>query len=144
MKGQIRKSFAVTVGIDLAEIDRVNAAFAEFAEVHDLPAKIRRSVRVVFDELLNNAISYGFEGRDSGEITVDVELAGDRLSVTITDDGKPFNPFREEPPDTLLSTQERRIGGLGIHLVRQAMDEVSYHRRTDRNVVMLAKRVTDD
>ncbi len=64
--------------------------------------------------------------------------------MTITDDGKPFNPFRVEPPDTLLSTQERRIGGLGIYLVRQAMDEVSYHRHTDRNVVMLAKIVTDD
>jgi anti-sigma regulatory factor (Ser/Thr protein kinase) len=144
MKGQIRKSFAVTLGVDLAEIDRVNATFAEFAEVHDLTTKIRRSMRVVFDELLNNAISYGFEGRDSGEITVDVELAGDRLSVTITDDGKPFDPFQVEPPDTLLSTQQRKLGGLGIYLVQQAMDEVSYHRRDDRNVVIVAKRVTDD
>jgi anti-sigma regulatory factor (Ser/Thr protein kinase) len=144
MRGEVRNSFAVTVGVDLAEIDRVNAAFAEFAEAHDLPTKIRRSMRVVFDELLNNAMSYGFEGRDSGEITVEVELAGGRLSVMITDDGKPFNPFRAEHPDTLLSTQERKIGGLGIHLVRQAMDEVSYQRRTDRNVVVLAKMITDD
>lgn len=144
MKGKTRKGFAVTIGVDLAEIARVNAAFAEFAKAHDLPAKIRRSMSFVFDELLNNAISYGFEGRDGGEITVAVELTGDRLSVTITDDGKPFDPWRAERPDTRRTTQERKIGGLGIYLVREAMDEVSYHRRADRNVVTLAKTVTDD
>jgi sigma-B regulation protein RsbU (phosphoserine phosphatase) len=138
-EGATRKSFSVTVGTDLAEIDRVNAAFGEFAEAHALTSKVRRSVSVVFDELLNNTISYGFEGRDDGEITIDVELSADRLSVTVTDDGRPFNPFGTAPPDTQLSVEEREIGGLGIHMVRQMMDEVSYHRRTDRNVVILAK-----
>jgi len=144
MKRERRGSLTLSVGLDLAEIDRVNAAFAEFAQAHDLPTKIRRSMSFVFDELLNNAISYGFKGRDSGEITVDVALAGDRLSVTITDDGKEFDPFRVEPPDTLLTTQERKIGGLGIYLVREAMDEFRYQRLSDRNVVTLAKTLTDE
>ncbi len=57
----------------------------------------------------------------------------------LTDNGRPFNPFGTAPPDVALSIEQREIGGLGIHLVRQMMDEVSYHRRTDHNVVILAK-----
>lgn len=138
------KGFAVTVGLDLAEIDRVNAAFADFAETQDLPPKICRTMRVVFDELLNNTISYGFRERQAGEITVDVELSGNQLTVTISDDGKHFDPLLAEPPDTGRSTQQRQIGGLGIYLVRQAMDEVRYERLADRNVLTLEKTITED
>ncbi len=137
------KGFAITVGIDLAEIDRVNSAFAEFANAQDLPAKVRRTMRVVVDELLSNAISYGFRGRAGGEIAVEVARADDRLAVTISDNGRPFNPLEMESPDTLLSTQERRLGGLGIHIVRKAVTEVSYERVADRNVVRLTLTVAD-
>jgi phosphoserine phosphatase RsbU/P len=141
---EMRPSFRMTIGADLGEVARVHAAFAEFANAHALPASIRRSMNVVLDELLTNTISYGFAGRERGEVTVDVELRADRLSVTYTDDGNPFNPFGLATPDTAPSVEERQIGGLGIHLVRRLMDEVSYHRRADRNVVILAKRLTGE
>jgi serine/threonine-protein kinase RsbW len=130
------------IGADLGEVAGVHAAFAEFADAHAVPASIRRSMNVVLDELLTNTLSYGFAGRESGEVTVEVELRTDRLSVTLTDDGAPFDPFGMAAPDTAPSVEERQIGGLGIHLVRRMMDEVSYHRRADRNVVTLAKRLT--
>jgi anti-anti-sigma factor len=75
-------------------------------------------------------------------VTIDVELGTDRLSVTLTDDGTPFDPFGMGARDTAPSVEDPRIGGLGIHLVRRMMDEVSYQRRTDRNVVTLAKLLT--
>jgi anti-sigma regulatory factor (Ser/Thr protein kinase) len=132
----------MTIGADLREVARAGAAFAEFADAHALPASVRRSVNVVLDELLTNTISYGFAGRSGGEVTIEAELRADRLSVTLTDDGKPFDPFGLASPDTALPVQERRIGGLGLHLVRQLMDDVSYRRRADRNVVVLAKNLT--
>lgn len=138
----MRPGFRMTIGADLGNVARVSAAFAEFADAHALPASIRRSVNVVLDELLTNTISYGFAGREGGEVTVDVELRANRLSVTLTDDGEPFDPFGLAAPDTALSVEERQVGGLGIHLVRRMMDEVSYHRRADRNVVILAKYLT--
>ena len=138
----MRPGFRMTIGADLGEVAGVHAAFAEFADAHAVPASIRRSVNVVLDELLTNTISYGFAGRERGEVTIAVELRTDRLSVTLTDDGKPFDPFGMAAPDTAPSVEERRIGGLGIHLVRRMMDEVSYHRRADRNVVILAKLLT--
>lgn len=134
--------FRLTIGANRSEIARVAAAFAEFADAHALPASVRRSMHVVLDELLTNTMVYGFAGREGGEVTVEAMLRPDRVCVTLTDDGRPFDPFAMEAPDTTLTTQARRIGGLGIHLVRQMMDEVSYHRRADRNVLVLEKRLT--
>jgi sigma-B regulation protein RsbU (phosphoserine phosphatase) len=81
--------------------------------------------------------------RDKGEHTIDLraELSSDRLALTITDDGRPFNPFTSAAPDTTVAMEERQMGGLGIHLVRNMMDEVSYRRRTDKNVVILVKHL---
>jgi anti-anti-sigma factor len=138
----MRPRFGMTIGADPGAVARVNAAFAGFADAHLVPAAIRRSMNVVLDELLNNIIAYGFAGRASGEVTIEAVLHTDRLSVTITDDGQPFDPLGLAAPDTALPVEARRIGGLGIHLVRRMMDDVGYHRRADRNVVVLAKRLT--
>jgi len=125
------------------EIDRANEAFNEFAEAGSLAVPTRRSINLVLDELLNNINTYAFEDGEEHEIEVRFELSSDRLSVTIADDGVPFNPFANFPPDTALPVEKREIGGLGIHLVRNVMDEVSYNRRTDRNVVILVKYLDD-
>jgi anti-sigma regulatory factor (Ser/Thr protein kinase) len=139
---EMRPGFRMTIGADRGEIAKINAAFAEFADAHGLPASVRRSVHVALDELLSNTMAHGFAGRDGGEVTVEAVLRTDRVCVTITDDARPFDPFGMAAPDTALPAEERGIGGLGIHLVRRIMDEVSYHRRADRNVVVLTKRLT--
>lgn len=124
-------AFRMTIGADRREIARVNAEFAKFAELHALPASVRRSVHVALDELLSNTIEYGFVGA-----SVDVEILSDRVSITLTDDGGPFDPFGLPAP---IIPDPDRIGGLGIHVVRGLMDEVSYERRGGRNVVVLTK-----
>lgn len=131
--------FALTLTNRLAEIQRLNAAFTAFADEHAVPAAARRSGNIVFDELINNVISYAFDDQTEHTIDVRIELTPRRLVISITDDGRPFNPFQMDPPDTALSIDERGIGGLGVHLVRKMMDEVSYNRRTGRNVVTLVK-----
>ena len=61
--------------------------------------------------------------------------------IEILDDGRPFNPFAQATPDTTLPLEARRVGGLGIHLVQKVMDEVSYERRIDKNLVKLVKSI---
>src|SRR6266508_705180 len=140
---EMRPGFRMTIGADRSEIAKVHAAFAEFADAHALPVSVRRSMHVALDELLTNTSVYGFAGRQGreggGEVTVEAELGTDRVSVTLTDDGRPFDPFGVAAPDTTLPVEERQIGGFGIHLVRRLMDEVSYQRRAERNVVVLTK-----
>jgi sigma-B regulation protein RsbU (phosphoserine phosphatase) len=127
----------------LEEIDKANREFNAFAEEHSLSPAVRRQMNLVLDELLNNTISYAFEDEDTHQIKVEIELKFGRLVMTIVDDGIPFNPFVGPEPDTSLSVSERDIGGLGVHLVRNVMDEVSYNRRTDTNVVILVKHLDD-
>ena len=92
---------------------------------------------LIFDDLLNNVISYAYRDDDEHDIEVRIELAGKRLIVTITDDGVPFNPLSVATPRTDLALEDREAGGLGIHLARNLVDEVSYHRRIDKNVLTL-------
>jgi len=133
--------FRIAIGTGPGDVDRVHAAFAGFADAHGLPAPVRRSLAVALDELLTNTAVHGFGGRMGGTVTVEVRLQADRVSVIITDDGKPFDPFDVPAPDTALPVADRPAGGLGLHLVRGLLDEVSYERRSDRNVVVLTKRL---
>jgi ammonium transporter len=126
---------------DLSEIATINATFEEFAKEHNLPAKIRRRMAIAFDDLLNNVISYAFRDEDEHEVEIRAELTGNRLTVTISDDGIPFNPLGIKTPDTSLSLEEREIGGLGIHLVRNMVDDISYQRRIDKNVLSVVMHV---
>ena len=139
----MRHGFRMSIGVHPGEVGKVNAAFAGFAETHAVPAATRRSLSVALDELLANALSHGLAGRDAGLVTIEVKLDQERLTVTVTDDGPPFDPFGRTAPDTTLSVEERPIGGLGIHLVRQLVDEVSYQRRDGCNVVVLVKQLAE-
>jgi anti-anti-sigma factor len=130
----------LSIGSDIGGIARVNAVFSDFAEAHGVPDDVRRGMHVALDELLTNTVSYGLAGAE-GEVTVAGELRQDRLTVTLTDDGRPFDPFQRSAPDTTLSVEDRPIGGLGIHLVRHLVDDVSYERRGGRNVVVLTRRL---
>jgi sigma-B regulation protein RsbU (phosphoserine phosphatase) len=135
---------AMRIRNELSEIETVKTRFNEFSEEAGLSQSIRRKLNLVFDELLNNIISYAFDDAKSHDITLDFELAGNRLSVSIMDDGMPFNPFEADSPDTTLGLDDRQIGGLGIHLVRSLMDKAIYKRHVNRNVVTLVKTVPAD
>ncbi|HEX6573767.1 MAG TPA: ATP-binding protein [Gemmatimonadaceae bacterium] len=139
----MRHVFRMSVGADPDGVGKVSAAFAEFAQTYALPDAVRRNFSVALDELLANELSHAMAGRENGLLTVEGQLDQDRLAVTLTDDGPPFDPFAQDAPDTTLSVEDRPIGGLGIHLVRKLMDEVSYERRDGCNMVSLVKRLVD-
>jgi sigma-B regulation protein RsbU (phosphoserine phosphatase) len=134
----------LTAANRLEEIDVINQNFNEFSEKHVVPEAIRRRVNLVFDELLNNIISYAYGDEEEHVIEVVISLAGDRLGVSITDDGRPFNPFEGTPPDTDLAVDDRPIGGLGVHIVQNVMDEVAYERHGTKNVVTLVKNIAPE
>jgi sigma-B regulation protein RsbU (phosphoserine phosphatase) len=134
----------LTVTNQPEEIDRVNEAFTAFAGSHDLPKEVRRKMSLVFDELLNNIISYAYEDEGEHLIEVTASVLGRRLVVTLTDDGRAFNPFDQEAPDTGVSLDDREIGGLGVHLVKSLMDSVVYERRGMKNVLTLEKALASE
>jgi anti-sigma regulatory factor (Ser/Thr protein kinase) len=121
----------------LSEIERINTEFKEFADGRGLAAGVSQKVNIVLDDLLNNIISYGFSDDEDHQIDIDVTYTPGRLVIAITDDGMPFNPFDQVGPDTSLSIEERDIGGLGVLLIKELMDEYQYQRHSNSNVVTL-------
>jgi sigma-B regulation protein RsbU (phosphoserine phosphatase) len=128
----------------LSAIREVTEKFECFCEEHAVPPNDIMKVNLVFDEILSNIISYGYTDEAEHEIKIVVELTGQRLVITIQDDGFPFNPFAREAPGTVgRSIEEREIGGLGIHLVQQFMDDATYKRQRHANVVTFCKYLTE-
>lgn len=131
----------VTVRIenDLSEIAKVDEKLDDFAEQFGVPPAIAATFHIIFDDLLNNVISYGFNDEQRHFIDISLGLAASSLIVSIADDGVPFNPLAETAPDTTLSIEDRPIGGLGIHIVVNMVDDISYQRTADKNVLTLTK-----
>ncbi len=125
----------------LPEIAAVNEKFETFAEEFGVPRPIAMKFNLIFDDLLNNVISYAYHNDGDHDIEVRMELAGERLIVTIADDGAPFNPLSLATPRTDQALEDREIGGMGIHLVRNLVDDVSYPRRIDKNVLTLMSQL---
>jgi anti-sigma regulatory factor (Ser/Thr protein kinase) len=98
-------------------------------------------VNLALDELFTNIISYGFQDQSEHLIRVHLSADGDVLTVVIEDDGVAFNPLERIPPDLPCTIDECKVGGLGIHLVRNLMDAVAYERRGGTNVLTLKKTI---
>ena len=123
------------------QIATVNEAFTEFARQNGIDDLVVPKIKLVFDELLNNTISYGYKDEGEHFIEVGVDMLEGRLRVTIQDDATPFNPLNNEISDTTLGIDERAIGGLGIHLVSNMMDEMTYKRSAHKNIITLIKYI---
>lgn len=139
--GKILKHLDLKIKNNLPAVASVINSFSEFTNQCDIPMALAMQVNLVFDELLNNIISYAYPDHDIREIEIHVEYSNERLLISIKDDGLPFNPFEQAEVDTTQSVEEREIGGLGIHLVKNVMDEVTYARSDDTNIVTLVREI---
>ncbi|MFC2100956.1 SpoIIE family protein phosphatase [Bacteroidota bacterium] len=134
---------AINISNNLKEIAIAIEKFEQFALKNNLNLTVIQKFNVTLDELLNNVISYGYEDELSHVINIHIVLRGERLAISLIDDGKPFNPFKNDPADTKLSIEERKVGGLGIHLVKNLMDEYDYKRSADKNIITIVKHNID-
>ena len=126
----------------LEEIERLAAAIEAFGAAHQLPDPVIFAFNLSLDEVVTNVISYAFKDVQEHPIDVRLCLMGDVLQAEVTDSGRPFNPIDVPTPDLDAPIDERRIGGLGIHIVREMMDSLEYAREGERNILRLTKRVS--
>jgi serine/threonine-protein kinase RsbW len=126
---------------DLAALTALAERVDAFGAEQRLPANVVNAVNVVLDEAVSNAINHGYDAGARGEIVVRLRRRADGVLVEVEDDGRPFDPLQAPPPDLTLPLEQRPIGGLGIHLIRNLMDEVSYARVGGRNVLKMAKKL---
>ena len=124
---------------DLKEIGDAASRIDAFCEEHGLTPQIAYAVNLSIDEILTNTISYGYNDDDEHRIGLTLRVDGDDLVVVIVDDGRAFDSSLEREPDVEATLEERSLGGLGLFLVQQMMDDVAYQRRDDFNVITLRK-----
>ena len=116
---------------------------AEWIEGLNLPQELDMPVNLALEEAVSNVMLYAYPGKQDGQVLVEFARTstptGEKIVFTISDTGIPFDPTKKEEVDITLSFEQRAIGGLGIHLVRQLMDEMEYKREGDKNVLTLIK-----
>lgn len=99
-------------------------------------------IRLSIEEVVENIVQYAYEdGAGSMDVQISKEDADFMLTIKLTDQGVPFNPLEMPDPDLSLSAEDRQIGGLGIFLCKQMMDEVSYSYENGCNVLTMCKKV---
>ena len=112
---------------------------AEWIEGLNVPDELSMPINLALEEIVANVMLYAYPDNKSGQVMVESWRADDKICFSISDSGKPFDPTQQKEADVTLSAEEREIGGLGIHLVRQLMDEVRYERKDEKNVLLLVK-----
>ena len=123
------------------ELPLLAAWIDEQAAALSFPAPLAMSLNLALEEWVVNVISYAYA--DAAAHTIELRLwrGPDRLRIEIEDDGRPFDPTAQAAPDTDAPLELRKIGGLGIHFIRKTVDEMSYHRRDNHNLLILVKRL---
>ena len=132
-------SFAVLNA--LPEVPRAAEQVARFCRERNIPEPVAHKFSLALDEALTNTISYAFVDGGRHRIEVRVVCRDGYLIAQLSDDGAPFDPLSQPAPDIHAPIEERKIGGLGIHLLRKLMDTAEYRRQDGRNHLTFRIRV---
>jgi sigma-B regulation protein RsbU (phosphoserine phosphatase) len=138
----MREEVEIQLKNKLSELARVNQTLTEFGQRHNLATKAMHDLTLALEEILTNVISYGYTDNREHEIKVRLSAQPGEIRVEVEDDGHPFNPLQAPVPDTTQSVEQRTIGGLGIHLVRQLMDGLEYQRQHGKNLLLMKKNLS--
>jgi anti-sigma regulatory factor (Ser/Thr protein kinase) len=124
---------------DLSELETLCQHLNQFGHVTGLSEDCLTDVNICLDELFTNIVSYGFADELEHIIMFTLNVDNHVLTLIIEDEGVPFNPLEKKDPEIPADLIDVRIGGLGIHIVKKLMDDISYKRKQSKNKLTLKK-----
>jgi len=127
---------------DLSELKALYQNLENFGRTTGLSGNSINEINIGLDELFTNIVSYGFRDDSEHRIRFSSHLKNDVLTIYVEDDGIPFNPLEIKDPETPTDLLDVKIGGLGIHFIKQLMDEVCYDRNQGKNKLTLIKSIS--
>ncbi|MDO4616101.1 MAG: ATP-binding protein [Lachnospiraceae bacterium] len=134
------EDFTVTASIEhlQAVTDHVN----EKLEKAECPPKALAQIDIAIDEIFSNICRYAYVSTEgTAVIRTEIDPETDTVSLTFSDQGIPWNPLEAEEPDIAASAEDRPIGGLGLFLVKNLMDEVNYEYKDGCNRLTIRKKL---
>lgn len=125
-------------------LEQVQSFVKEQLDGYDCPISVELSIEIAIEEIFVNIASYAYAPND-GDAEIKCEISENPLSVTIhfLDNGEPFDPLQKEDADLSKEALLTRIGGLGIYMVKQSMDKVSYEYKDGMNVLTINKSLSE-
>jgi anti-sigma regulatory factor (Ser/Thr protein kinase) len=136
-----RDLLELKIANELAALPRTAAEIEAFCQSHDIPFRDVNRFNLALEEVLTNAISYGFPAGGRHEIDISIRYGDGALQATVSDDGVPFDPRAHAAPDLGAPIEQRPVGGLGIHLLRELTEAIDYRRDDRRNVLTFRLRI---
>jgi serine/threonine-protein kinase RsbW len=121
-----------------AELPRILKFVDGACEQAAIDPSLRFDLQLAVEEACMNVIEHAYGGK-GGEVTVCIEVCGSDAQITVTDHGQPFDPGEVAMPNLNLPLEERPVGGLGIFLIQQLMDEVEFVFSTEGNRLRMVK-----
>jgi serine/threonine-protein kinase RsbW len=125
---------------DAANLPALTQFLNEFWQAASLPPALESPFELALEEVFMNVVMHGATPSSVPWVEVSLDVADGGLTMTVEDDGRPFDPLSLPPPDVAASLSERPVGGLGVYLVRQMMDAVTYSRVGTRNRLTMTKQ----
>lgn len=132
---------SLTLPNSIETIPLLNEFIDGVVEELGLDMSLGMSLNLALEEAVVNVMDYAYPAGVQGEVSIKLWATDALLKFSITDSGIPFDPTKTKDADTTLSAEERPIGGLGIFLVKQLMDKISYERANGKNVLTLQKNI---
>ena len=126
---------------NLSEIGRLTAFIEEIGQEFSLAPDVVFNLTLVLEEAVVNIINYAYPKEEHERIFLSAKLQNGSIVLMLTDTGKEFDPTLAPEADVTLSAEDRQIGGLGIFLIRQIMNEVKYERLEGKNILTLEKKL---
>ena len=132
----------ITVKAKVENIDVVINFINQGLEESGCPERLRKQIDVAVDELFSNIAQYAYgENEGDANICVGIENNPKTVVISFADQGIPYNPLEKDDPDITLSVEERPIGGLGIFLAKNIMDNISYDFKDGKNILTVKKQI---
>ena len=132
----------LTLKNDVLELESVISFVSDVCVRNSISPETEHDLKLALDEMITNVAQHAYPGSGEHRFTLHITVSSEEFVARIEDDGVEFNPTEHPIPDLDAPLEGRKVGGLGIYLVRQIMTSVEYQRVAGKNVVTLRKKLT--
>lgn len=137
----MRKELKLKNQVD--ELQRLNLFIEEICGELGLDMQLQLDLNLVLEEVVSNVIYYAYPEGTIADIELHAEYDGKELTFVLSDQGIYFDPTLKDDLDTDVNPMNRNLGGMGIYIVKNIMNEVTYQRLEGRNLLTMKKEIIE-
>ncbi|MBP5497313.1 MAG: SpoIIE family protein phosphatase [Bacteroidales bacterium] len=131
----IKSGYTLVMGNDIQELNKLEPFLNDFFAQENLDPSLLPQLNLALEEAATNVIMYAYPEGEKGTADLTLDIKDGHIIATLSDAGVPFDPLQLPDTNLNVSLEERKIGGLGIHLIKEIMSEIEYEYKDGKNVL---------